>query len=166
MKIAKVILSGTTLALALAGVAHADSKIASGIGCQPLYGAEKVEGQGVSHTYMGVQNTAADLRDRAVLCPISVDVTSNTAGLATQSNGVSLKLSGAANGKAIQCTAVSVTQYGSIVLSVAKSSTATPGNTSIDWGMTMNKSVNHGSYAFQCMLPSGAFINTIEYNEP
>jgi hypothetical protein len=165
MKIA-VILSGTMLALALAGVAHADSKIASGIGCQPLYGPEKVDGQGLSHGYSGIMNTAADKRDRVVMCPISVDVTSNTAGLATASNGVSLKLSGAANGKALQCGALSLTQYGSIVLSVFKNSTATPGNTEIDWGTTMNKSANHGSYAFQCTLPTGAFINAIEYNEP
>lgn len=166
MKIAKLILAGSTLALALAGVAHADSKVASGIGCQPLEGAETVNGQGLSHGYSGIKNLAANKADRIVMCPISVDVTSNTAGLATQSNGVSLTLSGASNGKALQCTAISVTQYGSIVLSVAKSSTATPGNTSIDWGTTMNKSANHGSYAIQCSLPYGAFINAIEYNEP
>mgnify|MGYP001606739544 CR=1 FL=1 len=115
--VAGVILAGATLAIG--GVAHADSKVASGIMCQPLDVPEAVNGQGLSHGYSGVKNLAANKADRIVMCPLAVDVTSNTAGLATQSNGVSLTLSGMLAGKAMQCLAISVSQYGSIVLSVA-----------------------------------------------
>jgi hypothetical protein len=161
---------GTSFAMAAAlvllssGAAQAlDQKQYSGNICQPFNPPEKVAGQGLYHTAAGIQNSAADKGTRLVYCPFQRDTNSNTNGL--QELNVGATLSNGQSGNVV-CTAIAVTQFGSIILQVRKSTGTITGSKVIPFGAELNKSVALGSYDLECILPYGGQINSIEYGEP
>jgi hypothetical protein len=145
--------------LALAGgIARADTKSYPGSVCQPIWGPENVQGQGLFHENPGIRNSASS--SRLVLCPLERDNTGNGNGL------LDLSLGAAVTTGPITCVALSFSQLGSVIKSVFQQSSGNNVNTTISFSSTLNQSSNLGVYDLQCELPSGAAILSINYNEP
>jgi hypothetical protein len=164
-KLIRLVLTGAIGALAVgllpAGVADAaDGKGVHGSICEPLRGADSLEGQNFGHDLAGLTNFSAQPTIRYVFCPLVRDNNGNTDGLPA------LKVIVKAKGVGVRCAAVARNDTGTTVKSVFKTSAAVTGATTIDFGNTMNVSTAGGSYAVQCELPGGTSVMAINYDEP
>jgi hypothetical protein len=92
-----------------------------------------------------------------VTCPIVRDNTTNIAGLAD------IELGFSNDHGTFSCTAVSSSPTGSVVLQVARSSTAFNGR--LDWNAALNSSVNKGTYAIRCTVNSFSYIRSYYADE-
>jgi hypothetical protein len=152
-------LAASAITLLTTGSAKAaDGKTLFGSMCDPMMGAETVEGQKFFHDFTGIRNyaTAAHL----VMCPLVRDNNGNVDGLS------SLKVRTQVNGVAIACSAAEISDTGSRLKTVTKSSAAVTGPSLIDFGNTLNHSTAGGGYAIQCNLPFNAAVTLITYDEP
>jgi hypothetical protein len=153
------ILIGAALLTAGAVVQAASQKVLGGTACDGLIPASDTGGEGLYHSYSGLQNIASDEGDRYANCPLIRTNYTNTKGL------LELNVAASTNGTAITCIAISATQFGSIKQSIAKSS-KTSGTSVIAYGTSLNQSPTLGYYDVQCDLPYNSTLNSVEYSEP
>jgi len=149
----------SAITLVTAGSADAaDGKGLFGSECDPMMGAEHVDGQKFFHDFTGIRNYSNVTH--LVMCPIVRDNNSNVDGL------LSLKVRTQVNGVAITCSAAEISDTGSRLKTVTKSSAVVTGPAVIDFGNTLNHSTVGGGYAIQCNLPFNSAVSLITYDEP
>ena len=152
-------LAAAAFALVPAGVADAaDGKALFGSMCDPIMGAENVQGQKFFHDFTGIRNYGTTTN--MVMCPVVRDNNGNVDGLPA----LKLRLQG--KGVAITCSTAEISDTGSRLKTVTKTSAAVTGPLALDFGNTLNHSTVGGGYAIQCDLPVGSAVSLITYDEP
>lgn len=157
---------GLALALALGGAtpAHALTNILSGNVCMAYYGPDMGQnmGMGVYHTPYGTENIHADLKARAVMCPILRDNTGTTTGFTKLEVNASMRAGATGT---TSCLGYVLTKFGSVKKSVWKNA-ATTGQSTMTW-TDLNVSDNgSGAFDLYCSLANKGSINSIFYQEP
>jgi len=154
--VAKGLAAGVLASLTAIATADAnDDKTITGSNCYPYI-------EGTSGVWVRVAAGAYNLDQTdsvTVTCPILRDNTVNTTGLAD------VELQVAVSSGSMTCTAGAYDASGfGAIKTVAKTTTST-GNSKLDWGASVNKSVSIGTYAVDCTVPPFGQIYSLRYSE-
>jgi hypothetical protein len=117
-------------------------------------------GSGLVYNSMGVNNISGAQAD--IICTLFRDNTTNTNGM--QDLELAIKDPNSAPGGFI-CDAISLDRKGLPVKVVRRTNTVV-GDSVLDWGGSVNISVNKGPYAVRCSVPNGGWIRSAFYLEP
>lgn len=132
--------------------ARADNKLVGPVACRPA----GTETAGLQYRVGGVTNVSGAAMD--VVCTLIRDTVSNTNGLRD------LEVAVTDPAGSLLCDAVSENRAGDPLKIVRRSISGT-GSKILDWGSSLNLSVNRGHYSLNCFLPNNATIHSIYYDE-